>query len=176
MKLNAIVPSLFLTAAGVEEANDAIARIDVQTLILAIIASGVITTTVSWFLSRRTQRANINKTEAEENKLEAEADNIVAQTYNQILEDLRNEILREQQECARRMAQFEEDYKLHIGALTARVGYLERREGQAVEHIQNLESKLRELGVPLPPTPWTPRTRREDGTGPEPTDPGDVSG
>lgn len=172
MKSVLLTSSFIIAAGGVEEANNAVASVDIQTLVLAVVSSGIIGTLISWLVSRQAQKANISKTEAEEEKLEAEADNIVAQTYNQILEDLRKEILREQHECARRIAQFEEDYKAHIESLSSRVNYLERRENQAVEHIQVLEARLIDVGVPLPPTPWTPRTRREDGTGSEPIDPG----
>lgn len=157
-------------ADGVGVANDAVSGVSIQTLVIFLLGSSAFTTGVSYWLSRR-------KHAADALKLEAEADNIVAKTFNEVIETLRTQLRLQEQSCATRIAEVEEDNRRKYAGVVERLNYLEEREEQATSHIKNLEKMLRDLGVPLPPTPWRPRHfRRKNGRGNHPGNSRDSSG
>lgn len=186
MTLQTIFLNLSFTAAadGVEATNDAIKSVSIQTLVIVLVSSSAFTTWLSWFLSRRNQSAQIIKVEAEANKTEAEADNIVAQTFSEVIQSLKDELLRLKSDltqseklCSAKVDRLKEEHQAKLDNVNRRISILEEREEQATSHIQNLETKLRELGVALPPTPWKPQNfRRRYGGSNQPRGSGDPSG
>lgn len=154
---------------GVEQVNEAVAGVSIQTLVIFIVSSSAFTTVLSYWLTRRKNTADATKTEAE-------ADNIVAATFNEVIEALKAELIRQEEVCGKRIDQMEEDFNRELNRANERIEFLESREEQATAHIKNLEEKLRELGVPLPPTPWRAiNFRRRYGRGNQSGGTGDSS-
>lgn len=94
---------------------------DLTTLILAVLASGALTATVSWLLHRR--------------KTDAETEGIVADTYSQVLADMRLEL---------------ERYRKRLAWSDQRISHLEHMEARSLKRLRQLENALHQANIPIP--------------------------
>ena len=102
-------------------------RVSLEVLLLAVITSGVVTTVISWLVSRK--------------KTSAETEGIVADTYSQVLGDMRAELTR---------------YQRLLDAAYARIASLERDVKSNVHRIRDLEQLMMENNLTIPEGPPTP--------------------
>lgn len=94
---------------------------DLTTIILAVLASGALTATVSWLLHRR--------------KTDAETEGIVADTYSQVLADMRLEL---------------ERYRKRLAWSDQRISHLEHIEARSLKRLRQLENALHQANIPIP--------------------------
>lgn len=94
---------------------------NLTTLLLAVLASGALTATVSWILHRR--------------KTDAETEGIVADTYSQMLADMRIEL---------------ERYRKRLAWSDQRISHLEHVEARSTKRLRQLENALHQANIPIP--------------------------